>query len=1699
MRQRVPVLAALCLVAAALPATGIGSAQGLESARAAAEASARAQETARRTALRHFQEQRRRAAAHAGMPSTMYASTPDPATPDHPFPIHRATRRAPAATPKRHSVAADAVLPAAAQGMAFEPQRIWLFLGASETSGREGFLRVVNHSSQAGTVRIEAVDDAGTPAGPADLEIGPMQAIHLNSGDLEGGNAGKGLAEGLGPGRGDWRLSLTSALDVEALSYVRTDDGFVTSMHDTLAEREGTLQAAFLNPGSNYRQESLLRLVNPEAEDAAVRITGTDDAGQASGEVTVDLPKGAARTYTAAELEGGAAPGLSGALGDGQGKWRLRIESEAGIVAMSLLATPTGHLTNLSAPPPAADGDGTHSVPLFLSAAEPDKRQGFMRVVNRSEQSGTVRIQAFDQSDFAYEPVTLSLAPGQARHFNSTDLENGNPDKGLTGSTGAGRGDWRLELSSDLDFEAMAYVRTKEGFVTSMHDRVPATADGLLHRVAFLNPGSNYRQASRLLLANPGDGDAAVTIDGIDDAGASPGGTVRVRVPAGRTVSLDSAALEAGGDGFEGALGDGRGKWRLWVASDRPVLVASLLDTPTGDLANLSTAPGRGPERPGGGDAAVEAFRTLASPIVQSKCVNCHVAGGASGDTRLVFVPDTDADHMAINLKAFQNLLAAVDGGADYVLNKIQGVSHGGGVQVPAGTDEYDDMERFLGVLEGDGPDPVAITPGSLFDGVRMESKRSTLRRAAIVFAGRVPTEAEYESIETGGATSLRRAIRGLMTGPGFHEFLIRGANDRLLTDRDETVIDGTATDDFVDFSNLYYDKVRDHYDSGGPDPWRWYRRVQYGIGRAPLELIAHVVENDLPYTEVLTADYIMANPVAAAAYGAPASPFRDSGDDHEFQPSEIVSYYRDDDSKVSEFFTNAQNGMQATRVSDPGDLATDYPHAGILNTTAFLLRYPTTATNRNRARSRWTYYHFLGLDVEKSASRTTDPVALADTNNPTMHNPACTVCHSVLDPVAGAFQNYGAEGFYRDQWGGLDSLDGHYKADFAAGRGEFEVTALAYASRETVKVEATLPRGESVVRLSPGFDPPNPEDGEGWWNGAYSEVRVRNQAGVVVRRTDLAELVGVPMGSSDGEWLSCGTLQERHSPQYFEAYFCPSTFPIEVEDDGSYTVEVDVWVHADNEVGGRRRLLSVDVGTHQEGDTWYRDMRSPGFDGGLAPDPDNSLQWLAERITADPRFAEATVRFWWPTIMGDEVAEPPAEGDADFEGRLLASNAQSVEVARLARAFRQGFHGGAVYNLKDLLTELALSKWFRADATTSAGPVRETALASAGAKRLLTPEELSRKTLSLTGFGWRRWKRNSWEGPGVVLNWTNSDWEYGLLYGGIDSDGITKRGRDLTSVMAGVAERHAAATSCPVVMKDFYLLDEADRVLFRGADVDKSPVTEFSGGFEIKADSWSDRETFLLSGHLTAGTKRVALTFPNDHADDNGDRNVRLFRLDVLNANGAVVASRDLADLQPPQTEWGACGGRQWNSETGREDHFNLWSTCGPAFAEFDVPADGTYRIEVTAWADQYGDELARLGVAVESDTEGSAGSRAIRAKLAELHHKLLGVEADADSEDVRGTYDFFVEVWQRNRRSENRWFLSVRCDWVSDAHYFDGIRDEFWREEPDENGAPLGWDWDRVNSYFDSSDWSDPDHIARTWVAVLAHLMTDPRYLHL
>ena len=502
---------------------------------------------------------------------------------------------------------------------------------------RQGFVRVV--SSVGGESLPEDASDrawvyaSGQDIGPARLLLGARNARHFNSDDLVSGNPHKGLKSTIGNSAGD-SLEIYASGDIDVLSYIRTSDGFVTSMHDTvpwLPPDDARLDAlggnAFaqspgragggnfvpiFNPASNPNQRSMLRLVNAGAEDVEVVVHAVDGHGVAAGPVRLTLAGHAARTLTAEELESGDAPGLSGSLGDGEGKWRLVVSADTGIHVMSLMSSPTGHLTNLS-----TSSDGGLTVALFPAASHATQ-QGFVRVANLSATTGTAQVRGYDDAGTSYGPLTLQLPAGRTVHFNSDDWEEGGTDKGLEGAAGSGEGAWRLEFESALDLVVSAYVRTSDGFLTSMHDLVDRDTcaseeveGGQItarssrpfafrpcrdeRRVPFFNPASNTRQVSSLRLVNRGGSDLAVTVFGVDDEGAERGPVSR-SLPAGAARTLTSQELESGdGDGLTGALGDGTGKWelRVFVAGEAAgdVMVMSLLESPTGHLTNLSTWP----------------------------------------------------------------------------------------------------------------------------------------------------------------------------------------------------------------------------------------------------------------------------------------------------------------------------------------------------------------------------------------------------------------------------------------------------------------------------------------------------------------------------------------------------------------------------------------------------------------------------------------------------------------------------------------------------------------------------------------------------------------------------------------------------------------------------------------------------------------------------------------------------------------------------------------------------------------------------------------------------------------------------------------------------------------------------------------------------------------------------------------------------
>ena len=86
--------------------------------------------------------------------------------------------------------------------------------------------------------------------------------------------------------------------------------------------------------------------------------------------------------------------------------------------------------------------------------------------------------------------------------------------------------------------------------------------------------------------------------------------------------------------------------------------------------------------------------------------------------------------------------------------------------------------------------------------------------------------------------------------------------------------------------------------------------RANLGIAREPLSIIAHVVREELPFSEILTADYTMVNAGSAGVYGVDPGA-ADATDAQSFVPAH-VSALRE-------------------------DASVPIPHAGVLTTPAFL------------------------------------------------------------------------------------------------------------------------------------------------------------------------------------------------------------------------------------------------------------------------------------------------------------------------------------------------------------------------------------------------------------------------------------------------------------------------------------------------------------------------------------------------------------------------------------------------------------------------------------------------------------------------------------------------------------------------------------------------------------------------------------------
>lgn len=304
----------------------------------------------------------------------------------------------------------------------------------------------------------------------------------------------------------------------------------------------------------------------------------------------------------------------------------------------------------------------------------------------------------------------------------------------------------------------------------------------------------------------------------------------------------------------------------------------------------------------------------------------------------------------------------------------------------------------------------------SSLEGVSVIPLDQTLRNATVQLAGRLPTDAETAKVVAEGEVGFAAVMNEVMAEDEFHDRLNEIFNDVFLTDKYLVVNTGSngalGLLDSDDYENKAWYSI--DYPSGGDDANEDNRGCAQrlsndGVAREGLELINHITRNNLPITELVTADYTMVNYYSQKVYDAVL-----------VNPNDSFSVIPADDNPCLKY---SSNYASATLRHDPNDFkparitqalehdGNGIPHAGILTSAMFLNRFPTTDTNRNRHRSYSVYDIFLDTDIlEIEGSRPEDSI---DTTSavPTLQNPACYTCHTVMDPIASTFQHWDERG----------------------------------------------------------------------------------------------------------------------------------------------------------------------------------------------------------------------------------------------------------------------------------------------------------------------------------------------------------------------------------------------------------------------------------------------------------------------------------------------------------------------------------------------------------------------------------------------------------------------------------------------------------------------------------------------------------------
>ena len=470
---------------------------------------------------------------------------------------------------------------------------------SSNHKTREGVLRIVNHSEINGSVTILACDDTGEVFGPITVPVFASETRYIDSKDLEEGNEGKGIFQGIGKGRGDWHVYLRSLLDIEVMAFARSANGFLTSTHDTVfADDDGAYHVSLLDFDDTNAHSFLIRLVNAERDGVAVNLKiysqGSTDPPSLA-QLTLDDSEAREirladlllrNTYDDSVIRAGSQPArltLDATFTDKVTNERPNLH------VMYLKKIPDGYISNLSAPP-LTNESGTSDIPYFPSPSDPPpQRKGLLLVFNKSSTDGQVRFRVVNETGEVLGELAKRISARQTITLTTREAMKTLESQDHSDASARRESSWRLEIDSDLKIETSAYLLCSDGSIAPIHDvvnrsgnryRIPTviSAGDLNHDGVIRIVNATEKEAKIEIRSITGDQD---TIPTIEDVSLLPGHT---KILSTRGLIHSPTHMSASPQ-----LSDTISEWL--VTTKTPIFVQSMLVTLDGRVSNLSSAP----------------------------------------------------------------------------------------------------------------------------------------------------------------------------------------------------------------------------------------------------------------------------------------------------------------------------------------------------------------------------------------------------------------------------------------------------------------------------------------------------------------------------------------------------------------------------------------------------------------------------------------------------------------------------------------------------------------------------------------------------------------------------------------------------------------------------------------------------------------------------------------------------------------------------------------------------------------------------------------------------------------------------------------------------------------------------------------------------------------------------------------------------